>query len=1580
MIKKILSLVLFTITLFGFSNNNPKPDRDSIINSESTTIKYRKFKKLKHFSNYTKISKSFNEEFSSQYIAEKFPLDSVTNDNLTQAMGTMSKLDETQNYVDLLSPDDMVTLPVGVKKDIGNITYTMGISSAKFTPEYTEVTVFVRIIIPQLDEQGNQKQLFFGANNVKLSHQGGIYGEANLVLLGDIPIKLSSNKSLLILKGGFNMETGDIENQTYVTVDCGGFKELGITADVEFSRTLLEPVDTNYNILTNEDQKVTGSFETIVSDWNDVLVEINLPPFQLTKENSTDGTGKAGLIFELNTAVFDFSDIRNSESVVFPNEYQQYLIPGNEVLWRGVYVNSLKVVLPEQFQKKQSEERIVFEASNLLIDGMGVSGNFAVDNILPIDEGSASKWQFSVDHIEANIVTNNLTKAAFDGRIVLPINKELTKEEIARDSTQLKKKALAYGAIIDPVNDEYTLTVSSQDELSFNVFRAEATILPNSYIEMKVSESKFRPKAVLHGNLSISKEENTTSESSEKSPIEFNGIEFETLQLQTESPYFTVAYMGYKGDVTLGKFPVTISNIGVTATNNQASLSFGIDVNMMSGGFSGGTDLKIVGKFSEEEGLQRWKYDHIDVSRISIAADLGKIQIEGMVDLKNDDPVYGNGFYGELSATFNSIEVTATAWFGKTDHRYWYVDAYADLSGLPTPPTIGIVEVNGFGGGAYYGMSKKTNPAMQIYDGEEVVTPGPPSGTDYVPDADAGLGFRAMIGFALPKSDKAMNGKVGFEMAFNTHGGIDRILFFGEAHIVKALDFKFGDKFKDKLTKLENTVNSFGDNNSTMQSLKETNLVEYSKLAFPQDGLTFDVGIDANFSMEMDLENDSFHSEMEIYVNSPGNFFSGVGANGRAGWAVFHTGPDGWYLRAGTPEDRIGLRFGIGAASVESTSYLMIGDQIPSSPPPPAEVAEILGTDLDELDSMRDLNSLGEGRGFAFGADFSMDTGDLKFLMFYARLQAGLGFDIMIKDYGETACEGSGQIGVDGWYANGQAYAYLQGELGIHVKMFAINKKIPILEAGAAILMQAKLPNPSWFRGYVGGHYNVLGGLIKGKFRFKLELGTECEIVGGAPLGGLKIISTITPSENSGEVDVFAVPQVAFNMRVNEPFELEDDEGVKYYKILLKEYTIKKDGEVIAGRMEWNENNDMLNFYPEDVLPQNSTINLKVEVLFQEKNGSVWKTMTVDGNEATEIEEVSFTTGEAPDYIPVNNIEYCYPVIDQTNFYQDETNTGYVKLKQGQPYLFAPETDWGHKVVFESDVDNQLVTNISYNNTDKIVSFGIPNLVNSKTYTMSMYSYPPDQEQTISDGNQYTTINTGYEDNEVEILNKQAQSVVQEDIDVEMLSFDLTTSTHNTFRSKMQDKIASQYFRFPISTRVHYLVVDTNVSEPFSLLELVGSDLTENVPMITCESNLTDSYYQNTIRPLVYDHVSTQFSLDRDTSILGNIPKKAMTIFNWYQTNLENEVDDIFLKARLPFRYNLPKYYAQDYYDIRTKIVNEYLGDTERYKDEIEHYSNVITSNFPSIIKAEDYSIKMQYTLPGGQEGTSIDYLYVCPN
>ena len=108
----------------------------------------------------------------------------------------------------------------------------------------------------------------------------------------------------------------------------------------------------------------------------------------------------------------------------------------------------------------------------------------------------------------------------------------------------------------------------------------------------------------------------------------------------------------------------------------------------------------------------------------------------------------------------------------------------------------------------------------------------------------------------------------------------------------------------------------------------------------------------------------------------------------------------------------------------------MAGNRIPGMPAPPQAVTDLLGQDTGRLSLGRNLDALSTGKGFAFGSELAVKTGDIQFLIMYANFNAGLGFDIMLKDYAQAQCRGrSGTIGMDGWYAQGQTYAYLQGEL-----------------------------------------------------------------------------------------------------------------------------------------------------------------------------------------------------------------------------------------------------------------------------------------------------------------------------------------------------------------------------------------------------------------------------------------------------------------------------------------------------------------------------------------------------------------------
>jgi hypothetical protein len=652
----------------------------------------------------------------------------------------------------------------------------------------------------------------------------------------------------------------------------------------------------------------------------------------------------------------------------------------------------------------------------------------------------------------------------------------------------------------------------------------------------------------------------------------------------------------------------------------------------------------------------------------------------------------------------------------------------------------------------------------------------------------------------------------------------------------------------------------------------------------------------------------------------------------------------------------------------------MAGTLLPGSPPPPAAVAQILGVDAKELDYMRDENALANGGGLAFGAGLDFDTGDLSFLLFYARFQAKMGFDIMLKDYQEARCSNTGkQVGINGWYANGQSYAYLQGELGIRVKLSFLNIKVPIISGGAAVLLQAKLPNPVWMRGYIGGNMNILGGMIKGKFRFKLLIGEECLFENASPLGGLKLITDVTPKQSSGDVDVFAVPQAAFSMKVNESFVIPEDQGEVTYKVILEKFKVFDGTTEIPGVLEWNSMKDKADFVSTDILPPNKSLKVQVAVSFQKMVNGVFQAIKVDGKVAQEYEERIFTTGGAPNHIPLSNIQYSYPVVDQKYFLEEEYPKGYIQLKRGQDYLFE-DANWETKVKINGNGNsNGKPIDFTYNTSSNEVSYTMPNINQEEKFDFAIVSTLKGERQANASSTVKTsTINN--DGNNIQVSENQADEISKAG-EIERLSYQFSTSKYKTFSAKM-DAVKTDSYNFGVLySDVIYLTNTITSQEAFDLVELQGVKYTDNIPLVKAESALNDTYYTTDLYPYLYRDYplnGTYYITNRDVKELGVVPYRAIPLNSYYMSCIENDVNQSWTKSNFPFKYNLPLLYKQDWVDINNQIMNDYVDGKVGTATVAERFLN---SDF-LFMRYGLYEVKMKYSIPGNKKTTEFVYKF----
>jgi len=595
-----------------------------------------------------------------------------------------------------------------------------------------------------------------------------------------------------------------------------------------------------------------------------------------------------------------------------------------------------------------------------------------------------------------------------------------------------------------------------------NIWMASIKLLSTSSITLGNDnpQRQFRAVAILNGSVSIAGTVGNVP------GVNLLGIGFQNMKLQSVKPYFTKGTFSFASPQKgLAGFPISISNINMenkTVSNKDLTgIKFTISVNFAPGStaIGGSTTLTIWGELDVSGGVQKFKYNSIELNQITVNADLGPVSIVGSITFYRNDPVFGNGFRGAVQAKIiQMIDVTVTVQFGKVStYRYFYIDAKAIFSpGIP----IGAGQFQtgtafyGFGGGFWWNMRREGpgTPGVPTSSAVAGSTPGATvSGFRFVP-SEGVFGFKAMVVMGTYPSSAAFNADVILEIELirNTStGGISmgRITLQGNGYMMAEV--------------------------TARQNAKVTMFCDLT-FYFPQK---------------------MFHGIFTVSI-------SATPVTG-GGTAVLHIEAGNWYFKIGEPSSRMQIRLASWLGQVGA--YLMMGKNLPPPPPPPENVRRIIGSPT----SSRNTN-IAAGNGFAFGADISFDTGRQTWGIFYGRFAAGGGFDIAVLK--QNNC-----TGINKWQAQGQLYAYVSGSVGLYVDIsghlwkpcgpwyckickwckccyFGYKGEFQILGINAAMLLEAGAPNPLWAKGTVSGNYNILGGLVKGHCTFKFSKGTECRI------------------------------------------------------------------------------------------------------------------------------------------------------------------------------------------------------------------------------------------------------------------------------------------------------------------------------------------------------------------------------------------------------------------------------------------------------------------------------------------------------
>lgn len=226
-----------------------------------------------------------------------------------------------------------------------------------------------------------------------------------------------------------------------------------------------------------------------------------------------------------------------------------------------------------------------------------------------------------------------------------------------------------------------------------------------------------------------------------------------------------------------------------------------------------------------------------------------------------------------------------------------------------------------------------------------------------------------------------------------------------------------------------------------------------------------------------------------------------------------------WYFALGMPTAGKRISFGLDAnlvvakAKVLFEMYFMFGNYFPDSvsiPALPKEVRDFLGSDYNPGQG-RQFTSFGQGGGVTFGAAMAAN---LKINMaLYVDVNAYLGFDVALQKTKGKQCNGH-TMGRNGYYAQGQVYAMLKGDIGIGLDLGFWEGHVSLAKAGLGAVLQGGGPNPSWAYGLVKFEAELLGGLCKISTNFDFKLGNVCIEGAGDPMANVKLFQDVSPGYN----------------------------------------------------------------------------------------------------------------------------------------------------------------------------------------------------------------------------------------------------------------------------------------------------------------------------------------------------------------------------------------------------------------------------------------------------------------------------------
>ena len=658
---------------------------------------------------------------------------------------------------------------------------------------------------------------------------------------------------------------------------------------------------------------------------------------------------------------------------------------------------------------------------------------------------------------------------------------------------------------------------------------------------------------------------------------EFFGWKTEN-NIATGKFYFSLGRWSLASDKkSLGCFDFNIKDFGFNYANKQATLDVTGQVSIMSGQLTASCGLSIVADVDLDK--YNFKFNTVKFKKAAFDSSFGGVTLKGDLEAATgDDDGYKGNVEIALPGGFLALKASGGYFKRNTNSEQFtwgYFIATAQSSvGLRFDPIV----ITKLTGGFYFNCKapKVIGNTPTSSDAQDGVIGGvlgvglATSGGDNLLSADMTLQV-AYDSKAKKLSSIIMDGKLDAFKASPT----DKGLVSAECQLAYVND-------KEKYIELNITASGGASLDNTMK--EKLKALTGADVKLPKDikqGLS-DLTKDEKNNKSTEANKNAKESGMKASCGFE------VSLNFKVTLAKSKNEKAKWHVYIGEPEYekrckltlidfQLGKKKDLFAAwaYLGATMYFCIGNELPNNgmlPDPPAAVMEFLnGKSLDgnnlgggaqakkaknaAIDKIKNqVSSANVSGGVMLGAcaegDFGINAG-----IVYASGAFCFGFDLVLEKFGAGAkCQGGGTMGYKGWYAMGQAYAMLKGDLGVRVKLWFIDKKVSLIDVGLGAMLQAGLPNPTWVYGKVRAKCSLLGGLFKFNHAIEFKAGDVCIPDYGNPLDNLEMFASATPGykndktngwKDANKVSVYALPKFVTNYVMDQNIRLVDENAAQ---------------------------------------------------------------------------------------------------------------------------------------------------------------------------------------------------------------------------------------------------------------------------------------------------------------------------------------------------------------------------------------------------------------------------------------------------